>query len=70
VRLFLQALSEDEIFTQSLGKNVYLSKVIAFTVGAMLAAVPGVLSAHYISYIDTMQRNRSQFDGIPMTKRV
>jgi branched-chain amino acid transport system permease protein len=48
----LRALSEDEIFTQSLGKNVYLTKVIAFSVGAMLAAVPGALYAHYISYID------------------
>jgi branched-chain amino acid transport system permease protein len=48
----LRALSEDEIFTQSLGKNVYLSKVVAFTVGAMLDAVPGALYAHYISYID------------------
>jgi len=48
----LRALSEDEIFTQSLGKNVYLSKVIAFTVGAMIAAIPGALYAHYISYID------------------
>jgi len=48
----LRALSEDEIFTQSLGKDVYSSKVIAFTVGAMLAAIPGALYAHYISYID------------------
>jgi len=48
----LRALSEDEIFTQSLGKNVYLTKVIAFTVSAMLAAIPGTLYAHYISYID------------------
>jgi len=48
----LRSLSEDEIFTQSLGKNVYLSKVIAFTISAMIAAVPGVLYAHYISYID------------------
>jgi len=48
----LRALSEDEIFAQSLGKNVYVSKVTAFTVGAMLAAVPGALYAHYISYID------------------
>jgi branched-chain amino acid transport system permease protein len=48
----LRALSEDEIFAQSLGKNVYLSKVVAFTTGAMIAAVPGVLYAHYISYID------------------
>jgi branched-chain amino acid transport system permease protein len=48
----LRALSEDEIFAQSLGKNVYLSKAVAFTVSAMLAAVPGALYAHYISYID------------------
>jgi len=48
----LRALSEDEIFTKSLGKNVYLTKLIAFTVGAMFAAVPGALYAHYISYID------------------
>ena len=48
----LKALSEDEIYTQSIGKNVYLSKVIAFTTSAMIAAVPGVLYAHYISYID------------------
>ena len=48
----LRSLSEDEIFTQSLGKNVYASKVIAFTLSAMLAAIPGVLYAHYISYID------------------
>jgi branched-chain amino acid transport system permease protein len=41
-----RALSEDEIFAQSLGKNVYLSKVIAFTLSAMLAAVPGALYAH------------------------
>ncbi|KAA6301442.1 MAG: branched-chain amino acid transport system permease protein [Candidatus Ordinivivax streblomastigis] len=48
----LRGLREDEIFAQSLGKNVYLSKVIAFTAGAMIAAIPGVLYAHYISYID------------------
>ena len=48
----LRALSEDEIFTQSLGKNVYLTKVITFTISAMIAAIPGVLYAHYISYID------------------
>ncbi len=48
----LIALSEDEIFTQSLGKNVYQAKVVSFTIGAMFAAIPGVLYAHYISYID------------------
>jgi len=50
--LTLRALSEDEIFTQSLGKNVYISKVTAFTISAMLAAIPGTLYAHYISFID------------------
>jgi branched-chain amino acid transport system permease protein len=48
----LKSLSEDEIYTQSIGKNVYLSKVTAFTISAMIAAIPGVLYAHYISYID------------------
>ncbi len=46
------ALSEDEIFTKSLGKKVYQTKIISFTIGGMFAAIPGVLYAHYISYID------------------
>jgi branched-chain amino acid transport system permease protein len=48
----LIALSEDEIFTKSLGKKVYHAKVASFTIGGMIAAIPGVLYAHYISYID------------------
>jgi branched-chain amino acid transport system permease protein len=48
----LIALSEDEIFTKSLGKKVYTAKVASFTIGAMFAAIPGVLYAHYVSYID------------------
>ncbi len=48
----LIALSEDEIFTKSLGKNVYKAKVISFTISAMFASIAGVLYAHYISYID------------------
>lgn len=48
----LIALSEDEIFTQSLGKNVHKAKVISFTISAMFAAILGVLYAHYISYIN------------------
>lgn len=47
----LIALSEDEIFTKSIGKSVYKSKIFSFTIGAMLAAIPGVLYAHYINYI-------------------
>ena len=45
-------ISEDEIFCQSLGKNVGLAKLQSFVLGAMLAAVPGALYAHYVSYID------------------
>jgi len=48
----LIGLSEDEVFTKSLGKKVYTAKVTSFTIGAMFAAIPGVLYAHYISYID------------------
>ncbi|MCH8331962.1 MAG: branched-chain amino acid ABC transporter permease, partial [Bacteroidetes bacterium] len=48
----LRALSEDEVFAKSLGKDVYSAKVISFTISAMLASIAGVLYAHYISYID------------------
>lgn len=48
----LVGISEDEIFCQSLGKNVGLAKLQSFVLGAMLAAVPGALYAHYVSYID------------------
>ena len=48
----LKAISEDEIYAQSIGKNVYLSKIVSFTLSAMFAAIPGTLYAHYISYID------------------
>lgn len=48
----LRAISEDEIFAQSIGKNVYQSKIIAFTLSAVLATIPGTLYAHYTSYID------------------
>src|ERR1017187_3206448 len=43
----LIAISEDEIYTMSIGKNVYRSKVISFTLSAVFAAIPGVLYAHY-----------------------
>ena len=48
----LISLSEDEIFTQSLGKKVYQAKIASFTFGAIFASVPGVLYAYYINYID------------------
>ena len=48
----LVAISEDEIFCQSLGKNVDLAKLQSFVLGAMLAAVPGALLRAYVSFID------------------
>ena len=48
----LNSISTDEIYTQSIGKNIYQSKLISFTFSAALAAIPGALYAHYISYID------------------
>ena len=48
----LMAISEDEIYSESIGKNVYKAKVISFALGAVLAAIPGALYAHYISYVD------------------
>lgn len=53
----LTAISEDEIYSQSIGKNVYLSKTVSFTLSAMFAAIPGTLYAHYISYIDPTSFN-------------
>ncbi len=48
----LRALSEDEIYTKSLGKDVGQAKVVSFVISGMLASIAGVLYAHYISYID------------------
>lgn len=48
----LRALSEDEVYTKSLGKNVHRAKIVSFVISGMSASVAGVLYAHYISYID------------------
>ena len=48
----LRALSEDEIYTDSLGKNVGNAKMVSFVISGMLASLGGVLYAYYISYID------------------
>ena len=48
----LKAIREDEVFAQSLGKNVAAFKVKTFMVGAGMAAVAGVMYATYISFID------------------
>ena len=48
----LICFSEDEIYGISMGKNVYQIKVLASTLSAMLAAIPGVFFAYYINFID------------------
>jgi branched-chain amino acid transport system permease protein len=48
----LRAIREDELFSQSLGKNVNLYKVLIFSVGAGLVAIGGALYAYYITFID------------------
>lgn len=48
----LRALSEDEVYATSLGKNVHSAKITSFVISGMLASIAGVLYAHYISYID------------------
>jgi branched-chain amino acid transport system permease protein len=48
----LTAIREDEVLAQAAGKNVARYKVLVFVIGAAMAAVGGVLYAHYISFID------------------
>jgi len=48
----LKAIREDEVLAQCAGKNVAAYKVLVFMIGAAMAAVAGVLYAHYISFID------------------
>ena len=48
----LRAIREDELFAQSLGKNVSFYKVSVFAIGAGLSAVGGAIYAYYITFID------------------
>lgn len=48
----LKTIREDELAASALGKNVFRLKVKAFAISAGFAAVPGVLLAGYLSYID------------------
>ncbi len=50
--LVLRGIREDELFAQSLGKNVNYYKVSIFAIGAGLAAIGGGLYAYYITFID------------------
>ena len=48
----LKAIREDEIAISSLGKNIVNFKMTAFAISAGFAAIPGVLFAGYMRYID------------------
>jgi branched-chain amino acid transport system permease protein len=48
----LKAIREDEIFAQSLGKNVFNIKLQTFVIASMMAAIAGSLYASYITFID------------------
>jgi len=48
----LGAIREDETLAAAAGKNVASFKIWVFVLSAGLAAIPGVLHAHYISFID------------------
>ncbi|RLI01262.1 branched-chain amino acid ABC transporter permease [Candidatus Bathyarchaeota archaeon] len=48
----LKAIREDETLAHALGKNVTKFKIQAFAVASALAAISGVLFAHYVTYID------------------
>ena len=48
----LKAIREDEVLSESLGKNTSSFKVQVFMVSSGLAAIAGVIYAVYITYID------------------
>ncbi len=48
----LEMIRDDEIAAKALGKNTLKYKLIAFSVGAFIAALAGSLDAHFIQYID------------------
>ena len=64
----LKAIREDEIFAQSLGKNVNSYKIQVFVIGGALASIAGNLYAHYVTFIDPtsftiLESMSSHFDG-------
>ncbi|MDP2624993.1 MAG: branched-chain amino acid ABC transporter permease [Candidatus Peregrinibacteria bacterium] len=56
----LETIRDDEIAAKSMGKNTTAYKLIAFTIGAIIAALAGSLLAHFIKYIDPMSFHINQ----------
>ncbi len=48
----LRSIREDEIASESLGKDTTKYKLLVFIIGAFFAGIAGSLYAHYITFID------------------
>ena len=48
----LRSIREDEIASETLGKNTVKYKLLVFVIGAFFAGIAGSLYAHYITFID------------------
>jgi len=48
----LKSIREDEIASESLGKDTTKYKLLVFIIGAFFAGIAGSLYAHYITFID------------------
>jgi branched-chain amino acid transport system permease protein len=48
----LQAIRDDELAAQMLGKNTFAHKIASMGLSALLAGIAGSFFAHYISFID------------------
>lgn len=48
----LEAVRDDALGAQSIGKNIFRLKIQAVVISAMIAGIAGSLYAHYISFID------------------
>jgi branched-chain amino acid transport system permease protein len=48
----LQAIRDDEIAAQAMGKNVVLIKIVIATISSALGGLAGSLYAHYITYVN------------------
>ena len=48
----LRAVGEDELAAQSVGVNLTVVKVAAFTIGGFIAGIGGAIYAHYTTHIE------------------
>jgi branched-chain amino acid transport system permease protein len=48
----LQGIRDDEILVESMGRNVFAFKVLAFAISAAFASAAGFVYATYVTYID------------------